>query len=246
MKNTIFENPNPMCMPYNCLIIDDYEVDRLMTVSYVKRFAELAICGVFESAAQAFGALEENNIDVLFLDIDMPGMDGLEFRKKTLGVPACIFITSHPEHALEGYEANALDFLIKPVKFERFEAAMHRLKDYLDLRQKASLFEATVGGDAIYIKEGREQVKIRMHEILYLEALRDYTCIVTSHKKHYVLNTLGALLQEPDFASFIRIHRSYAVQKHFIRKINLHEIQLHNDQSIPVGRSYKKSMKLLL
>jgi len=233
-------------MPYNCLIIDDYELDRLMTVSYVKRFPELVICGIFESAAEAFPELGHNNIDVLFLDIDMPEMNGLEFRKKALNVPACIFITSHPEHALEGFEANALDFLIKPVKFERFEAAIRRLKDYLDLRQKASLFEATVGGDAIYIKEGRDLVKIKMHDILYLEALRDYTCVVTSQKKHYVLNTLGVLLQEPDFASFVRIHRSYAVQKEFIRKINIHEVHLRNDWVIPVGRSYKKSLKLLV
>lgn len=232
-------------MPYNCVIIDDYEIDRLMTVSYVKRFPELTICGIFESAADAMTEIEKNNIDVLFLDIDMPEMNGLELRKKTLEIPACIFITSHPEHALEGYEANALDFLIKPVKFERFEASIQRLKDYLDIRQKASLFEATVGGDAIYIKEGRDQVKIKLHEIFYLEALRDYTCIVTSLKKHYVLNTLGTLLAEPDFSSFVRIHRSYAVQKAFIGKINIHEIQLHNGMVLPVGRSYKKSMKQL-
>lgn len=242
----IFENPNLTDMSYNCLIIDDYELDRLMTISYVKRFPELNIGGVFASATEAIAALEQNNIDVLFLDIDMPEMNGLEFRKLAFDVPACIFITAHPEHALEGYEANALDFLIKPVKFERFEASVQRLKDYLDLRQKASLFETTVGGDAIYIKEGRETVKIRMHDILYLEALRDYTCIVTSQKKHYVLNTLGALLQESDFSSFVRIHRSYAVQKQFIQKINIHEVQLHNGAVIPVGRSYKKSTKQLI
>lgn len=232
-------------MVYNCVVIDDFEVDRLMTVAFVKRCHQLNLIGAFESAKAAIETLEKNEIHVLFLDIDMPEMNGLELRRRFFNVPACIFITAHGEHALEGYEANALDFLLKPVKFVRFEQANKRLDEYLSIRHKASLFEASVGGDCVEIKEGRDTVRIPLSEILYLEALRDYTSIVTRDKKHHVLMTLGQLLLQPGFESFLRIHRSYAAQRHFIRRHNLYEVELDTSVKLPVGRSYKKSIKEL-
>ena len=227
---------------YNCVIIDDDEIDRLTVVSYAKRFSVLNIMGVFENAEEALPLLEKEKIDILFLDIDMPIMNGLDFRKKTMEVPVCIYITAHPEHAVESFELDTLDFIVKPIKLDRFTQTLSKIEDYMELKLKAQLFESSIGGDVIYIKEGHNETKVKLHDILYLEALKDYTKIVTSTKKHCVLTSIGNLLKENHFQSFVRIHRSFAVQKQFIEKKMSNELLLNNGMLIPIGRSYKENL----
>ena len=222
----------------SCIIVDDDEVDRLTTLSFARKFSFLKIEGVFENAETALEFLTKSNPDVLLLDIDMPGISGLELRKKLLHIPACIFITSYPDYAVESFENDALDFLVKPLNMERFAKAMERLQQYLTIRKKAALLDSSLGGDAIFIKDGHEQIKIQLHEVIYLEALKDYTSIVTAKRKHCVLSSLGNLLKEKSFQSFIRIHRSYAVQKNYINKITGAGLMVNNI-TLPVGRSYK-------
>ena len=229
---------------HNCVIIDDDEIDRLTVVFYAKRFSILNIMGVFENAEEALPLLEKEKIDILFLDIDMPIMNGLDFRKKTMEVPVCIYITAHPEHAVESFELDTLDFIVKPIKLDRFTQTMSKIEDYMELKLKAQLFESSIGGDVIYIKEGHNETKVKLHDILYLEALKDYTKIVTSTKKHCVLTSIGNLLKENHFQSFVRIHRSFAVQKQFIEKKMSNELLLNNGMLIPIGRSYKENLSL--
>src|SRR3954466_13113664 len=174
---------------YTCIIIDDDEIDRLTVVSFAKKFPVLDILGVFESAEEALSIIEKEKIDVLFLDIDMPGLSGIEFRKKALEIPVCIFITAHPEHAVESFEIETLDFIVKPLKLDRFAQTVSRIEEFMEIKLKALLFEASIGGDTIYIKEGHEQTKVKLHEILYLEALKDYTLIITDKKRHCVLSS---------------------------------------------------------
>ncbi|SHL45694.1 LytR/AlgR family response regulator transcription factor [Flavobacterium saccharophilum] len=234
-----------MTKKYTCIIIDDDEIDRLTVVSFAKKFPVLDILGVFESAEEALPFIDTTDIDILFLDIDMPGLSGIEFRKKALEIPVCIFITAHPEHAVESFEIETLDFIVKPLKLDRFTQTVSRIEEFMEIKLKASLFEASIGGDTIYIKEGHEQTKVKLHEILYLEALKDYTLIITNKKRHCVLSSIGNLLKEDHFQSFIRIHRSFAVQKQFIQKINSSEIILNNNITIPVGRSYKENLNFI-
>lgn len=231
--------------PFKCIIIDDDEIDRLTVVSYVKRFPNLKIIGVFENAQDALPVLEKEIIDILFLDIDMPVLNGLDFRKKASEVPVCIYITAHPEHAVASFEVDTLDFIVKPIKIDRFTQTVCRIEEYIELKQKAQLFESTLGGDVIYIKEGHQETKIKLHDILYLEALKDYTKIVTSSKKHCVLMSIGNLLKETHFQSFIRVHRSFAVQKQYIDKKMTNELLLNNGMIIPIGRSFKENLSLI-
>jgi two-component system, LytTR family, response regulator len=231
---------------YNCLIIDDEEIDRLMVTSYVKRFPFLNIVAICSSTAEAHKVVSDNKIDVLFLDIDMPESNGLDFRKQTLHIPACIYITSHPEYALDSFELDTLDFIVKPLKFDRFSHAIKRLEDYLELKEKAELFEATIGGDSVMIKDGHNQTKVKLHDILYLEALKDYTKIITPSKKHCVLFSLGNLLKEESFKNFIRVHRSYAVQKLLVHAVNSNFVTLNDKTEIPIGRSYKDNLDSIL
>lgn len=230
---------------FNCIIVDDEEIDRLMVISMVKKFPNLNLIGAFDSAAKALDAIDNSNIDILFLDIDMPASSGLEIRKKALQVPVCIFITSHPEHAVESFALETLDFIVKPLKLDRFTQTMQRIQEFLEIKHKAQLFESSIGGDTIYIKEGHEQTKVKLHDILYLEALKDYTLVVTNQKRHCVLSSIGTLLKEKHFQSFVRIHRSYAVQKQYVKKINPYEIELNNSTLIPIGRSYKDNLSLI-
>ena len=116
----------------------------------------------------------------------------------------------------------------------------------MEIRQKADLFESSIGGDIIYIKEGHEQTKVKLHDILYIEALKDYSLVITSQKRHCVLCSIGNLLKEFDFKSFIRVHRRFAVQKQFVQKINCYEIILNDESIIPIGRSYKDNLNLLI
>ena len=234
-----------MMKKYTCIIVDDDEIDRLTVLSFAKKFPILNILGVFESADDALPILEKEKIDILFLDIDMPGLNGIEFRKNALQIPVCVFITAHPEHAVESFQIETLDFIVKPLKLDRFSQTMSRIEEFMEIKLKALLFEASIGGDTIYIKEGHEQTKVKLHEILYLEALKDYTLVITDKKRHCVLSSIGNLLKEDHFQSFIRIHRSFAVQKQFIQKINSTEILLNNNITIPVGRSYKDNLNLI-
>lgn len=230
---------------YSCIIIDDDEIDKLTVLSFAKKFPILDVLGVFDSAQDALPFIEKQKVDILFLDIDMPDLNGIDFRKQALEIPVCVFITAHPEHAVESFQIETLDFIVKPLKLDRFAKTVSRIEEFMEIRIKASLFEASIGGDSIYIKEGHEQTKVKLHEILYLEALKDYTLIITDKKRHCVLSSIGNLLKEDHFQSFIRIHRSYAVQKQFIEKMNSNEIILNNNISIPVGRSYKENLNLI-
>lgn len=245
-KIVIFEFQFLFMKPFDCIIVDDDEMDRLAVVSYAKRFSNLHIAGIFDSAEKALDFLENHSVDIAFLDIELKNASGLELRKKALSIPVCVFITSHSESAAESFELQTLDFIVKPFKFDRFEQTVRRIEEFMEIRTKADLFESSLGGDAVYVKTGHNQIKVKLHEILYLEALKNYTILVTEGKRHCVLSNLGEILQEEKFSSFVRIHRSYAVQKQFIEKITAQEIELNNQIKLPLGRSFKDNLNELL
>lgn len=228
---------------YNTIIVDDNEIDRLSVQLLVKNYPFLKTVGVYESADEALSYVNEA-VDVLLLDIDMEGMNGLDLKRQIGNDLACIFITAYPDYAIESFELAVLDFIVKPLQKARFDTAMERLQQYLTIKHKACLFDYSLGGDAFFIKEGNDQIKIVLHEVLYLEALKDYTRIVTTTKKYCVLGMLGNLLEQVAFQSFIRIHRSYAVQKNFIQKITSSQVVMNNIV-LPIGRSYKFSIEKL-
>lgn len=227
---------------YTAIIADDNEIDRLAAGAYLRKYPAIEIGGIYGSAEEALADLAQVKPDVLFLDIDMPGLSGLELRKQLMDIPACIFITSHPEYAVESFELAALDFLVKPLSADRFAMTMARLESYLELLEKSALFDYSIGADTIFIKDGYEQVKLKLSDITYLEALKDYTSIVTSTKKFCVHAMLGNLLKEENFSSFIRIHRSYAVQKNYIDRISGQQAFVGKN-ILPVGRLYKENLE---
>ena len=228
----------------SCMLVDDDRVDLLTTEAFLESYPFIEIAGCYTAPEAALKAAKEMMPDAFFLDIDMPGLTGLELRRRLMAIPACIFITSYPDYAVESFELAALDFLVKPLEHERFATMVGRLKEYISIRRKADMLSHALGADTVFIKDGTQQVKLALHDIVYLEALNNYTCVVTSGRKYTVLSTLSNLLQEGAFQSFVRIHRSYAVQNHLIRKIGGTEV-LVGDVALPVGRSYKPALDQL-
>lgn len=226
------------------IILDDNEADSIMTKALLSHFKNFKLLKTFSSAEDVLAEMEVLNPDIAFLDIDMPGMNGIELRKKLHALEVCVFITSHPEFALEGFEVAAFDYIIKPLSMARLEKTMDRLLYYFEVKDKAHLLDHKLGSDHIMIKDGTQQIRIPTHKILYLEAYKDYTKIITSEKHHCVLNNLGKLLQEDAFKHFIRIHKSYAVQPNLIDKYNSKEV-LVNGTYLPIGRSFKSNLTSL-
>lgn len=226
---------------FNCIIVDDDEVARLKVVSIARKFPVFNIIGHYSSPVAAFSVSEKEPIDVLFLDIDMPTLSGLELRKKLMDIPVCVFITSHPEHAAESFELETLDFIVKPLREERFVQTVARIEEFMEVKHKADLYEASFGDDFIYIKDGYEKVKIKLHDIWYVEALKDYCILVTAHKRYCVFSGIGNLLKEEHFKTFIRVHRSYAVQKQFVEKVGTQTVTLINEIILPIGNSFKEN-----
>src|ERR1700761_8565668 len=196
LSSSLMVRNNP---PYHCIIVDDDEIDRLTALSYTSRYPFLVIDSVYPSTEEALAGIMNRSPDVLLLDIDLPGLDGIGFRRLVMDVPVCIFITAYSEHAVKGYEVAAFDFIEKPLTGDRFTLTMKRLEDYMDVRQKASLFELSLGDTIVYIKDGSSQIRLKVHEILFLEAMKYYTRIVTVNKKFFVNCNLGALLKEKAF-----------------------------------------------
>jgi two-component system, LytTR family, response regulator LytT len=224
-----------------CLIIDDDELDRLVLLHYLKQYENIEVIACLDSAEKAIPFLDFS-IDLLITETSLEGMNGLEFRKLAHKIPACIFISSYSEFAIETYELNTLDFIMKPLKPERFHQSMQKLFDFFEMKEKCECFDALLGENSIKIKEGCNIYQVKITDILYLEALKDYTRIITPEKKHCILDSIGNILHKTHFDSFIRIHRSFAVPKHLIRSRNNHEVELVHQIKLPIGRAYKENL----
>lgn len=224
-----------------CMIIDDDELDRLVLQRYIKQYENIEIVASFDSAEKAIPYLELP-IDLLITETNLKGMNGLELRKLAHKIPACIFVSSHPELAACVFEMNTLDFITKPLTTERFHYSMQKLFDFFKVKEKCECYDAILGEDFINLKESGNIFQVRKTDILYLEALKDYTRIITLEKKHCILDSLGNLLHKSFFDSFVRIHRSYAVPRHLIRGKNCHEIELTHQIKLPIGRAYKDNL----
>lgn len=224
------------------LIVDDEEIDRLALESAASGFSFLQKIASCSHALEAFELITRFSPDIVFADIEMPGMTGLELIRRLTGkVPAPVFITSHPEFAVDGYEIEAFDYLLKPVTKERFTKCAHRLRDFFQLRAKVSALEKENESDYIIIKEGYDKHKIGIRDILYLEAMKDYTKLVTVTGNHLVLCTLAGLYDRLPAAKFVRIHRSYIVNRDRLKAAKGNKIFVATHE-LPVGKLYKNAL----
>ncbi|QCR23395.1 LytTR family DNA-binding domain-containing protein [Pontibacter sp. SGAir0037] len=199
-------------------------------------FLELEAC--FTDAFKALEYLQREPVDVLFLDIKMPDISGLEFVASLQKKPLVIFTTAYSEHAVTSFELDAIDYLLKPFSLARFVKACNKAQEHLQLRNKS----VAPNKDYIFLKTGYEQVKVLYDEILYMEAAGNYITFVLEEKKLLSRMTINELCELLPADRFVRVHRSYVVAKDRINKIERHQVCV-KDQVVPVGASFMQKLQ---
>lgn len=231
-----------------CLIVDDEMLARDVIETYIEKVDFLQLAGKCSNALQAFSALGKQHIDLMFLDIKMPEMTGLEFIRTLKTPPEIIITTAFHEYALDGFELDVVDYLLKPISFERFLKAVHKVK--MPQEQLLAYSIEKLPPEAFYVRSDRKLVKINPAEIVFIESLKNYLCIYTGKQKVIVLSTMQYLEEQLKEYSFIlRVHKSFLINKNFISEIDNGILRMSSGNEIPLGGLYKDSfleaMKIL-
>ena len=225
-----------------CLIADDELIAHQILEQYIMQTPGLTLVAKCRNALEAFAKLEQHSIDLVFLDIEMPLVNGVAFLR-TLNIPnppKVIFTTAYAEYALEGYELNVVDYLLKPFSFERFTKAVEKAKQ--SLQKLAEIQTPPEDNNYLVIKEKGGLMKIPYHEILYIEASRDYMKIVTIVRQYLVHLTMKKLEELLPVERFIRTHKGYIVALAQIKQLKSDNLLLSNNVSIPVSINYKEEV----
>jgi len=222
----------------NCIIIEDQAPARRILKKYIADAGSLQLKGEFSDAMQAMEFLKASNIDLIFLDIHLPKLSGIDFLKSMPNPPHVILTTAFPDYALEGYDLNVVDYLLKPFSFQRFVKAVAKVPERRSPRQ-AEAQPAHLRNE-IFIKSGYEHIKIRLDDILYIKSDADYTEIFLPHKKYVTSEPLRYWLEQLDPTRFVRVHKSYIIHSAKIEKIVGNQIYLTGKAVVPIGRAYKE------
>ncbi len=235
----------------NVIIVDDEPLAQDVLETYIEKIPELKLIQKCSNAFEANEALKNNAIDLMFLDIQMPQLTGIDFLKTLKKPPLVVFTTAYSNYAIEGFELNALDYLLKPISMERFLKAVNKAMDQLDLQQRdkapapAAHAEADEKVDFIFVKADKKLVKVNFEEIIYIEGLKDYVIIRTDKGRIITLQTMKSLEDKLPPSQFKRIHRSYIVNINKINAIvgNMVEVMEKNAaKHLPVGKNYRDEL----
>ncbi len=223
-----------------CCVIDDEPLAQDLIASYIEKTPFMQLAGKFNSAQDAIKTILEDNVDIVFLDIHMPQLSGMEFAR--IVPPTCriIFTTAYDRYAIEGFKLNALDYLMKPVSYEEFINSANRALEWVELRRKAA--EASNDKDYMIVKSEYKYVQIAVKDILFVEGLKDYVKIYIADEKSPVttLMSMKALERFLPESEFMRVHRSFIINTTKIKTIERNRIVFGNHY-IPVSESYKQA-----
>jgi len=226
-------------MRINCIIIDDEPLARKGLKEYIYETNFLSLQGEFDSPLKAADQISNGTIQLLFLDIEMPRISGLDFFKTLVHPPPVIFTTAYPQFALEGFEVNALDYLVKPFSFDRFLKAVMKAKDFYEVRETNQQEEKS--SDFFFIKADNKLVKIFFEEILYAEALQNYVVIHTTTGKYMTYLTFKSVEDYLSSNKFLKVHKSYIVAASKIDSIEAGDIRI-GQAHIPISRNQKEEV----
>ncbi len=223
----------------NYIIVDDEPLARegmelnCEQVPFLHKLAE------FDNAISATEFLSKNEVDLIFLDIEMPGLSGLDFIKSLKTKPNIILCTAYPQYALESYELDVIDYLVKPIKFERFYKAVVKVQEYMELNEKPKADIDVYQESFMYIKSDRQYIKVFYDEVIYIKGMKDYVVIHTKEKKYMTSMNVKTILSQLPQDRFARISKSYIIQVKNILSIGTDTI-FTADQELPLGPSYKE------
>jgi len=218
-----------------CVIVDDEPLAHQVLEHYINQTPGMSLAAAFRNAFDAFEFLGKNPVDILFLDIEMPLVNGINFLKALPNPPKTIFTTAYKQYAYEGFELDAVDYLLKPFAYERFVKAVQKVKT-----EAAPSTENVL--NTLTIKDKQGLLVLKQQDVIYVEGCRDYVKIITEKQTHIIYHTLKGILEKLNPEIFIQSHRSYIVNKAFIARIVQDNIVLSNQQFVPVGQLYKKKL----
>lgn len=222
---------------YTCLILDDEPIARDILLHYVSQVPELQLVASLADPIEALAVLRSERIDLLLLDIQMPGLNGLQVLESLAQSPAVIFTTAHREYALEGFELAAIDYLLKPIALPRFLKAINR---FLESKTISISVPRSDNPAHLFVRSDRRSVKVLLTDIIWVEGLKDYIRIHTPSQKWVVKSSLTGFAERLESKHFLRIHRSYIVARAKITQYDGEEVVL-GAQTLPLGRTYKQA-----
>lgn len=229
-----------------CVIIDDEPLAQDLLQKYCNRLGYLELLAIFDNAVEALSKVESLRPDIILLDVNMPEMTGIEFLKTFSNLrPVIILTTAYSEYAIEGFEHNVADFILKPIMFERFVKAINKARDLTAVGLPAPAAEPVELQRVLLIKENKRFIRVAISDVLFVEGMKDYLKIYTASKiiiTHMTMTKMESMLDE---ASFMRVNRSYIVQKAAIRAINGNVIETINNLELPIGVNYREAIRKL-
>jgi DNA-binding LytR/AlgR family response regulator len=224
---------------YNCMIIEDEPLASEVLQDYIKQVPFLKLVCCCTDAFYAMESLQKFDIDLMFLDIHLPKMKGLDLIKVLNNPPKIIITSAYQEYALQGYELNVIDYLLKPIEFSRFLKAVNKIAQNKEIALPARLVAGSAERAYLFFSVGKKKVKVFLDEVLYIESMKEYIRVNTKSKSvltKYKLSQVDGLLRENNF---LRIHRSFIVAKDKIEAYSATEVEL-GGKRLPIGRSYKE------
>jgi len=225
----------------NCIIVDDDKMSCKLLEGYVKKSSALNLLGSFSESITARNILtERNDIDLIILDIEMPELNGFDFIGSLDNPPNIIIVTSGEDYALKAFDFNVVDYLLKPISYGRFCKAIDKTVRYYSRRETSG-----TGDEEIFIKKGSSLVKLKLKDIIYIEALENYVTLTTRDDKFTIHFTMKAIENQLPAGVFIRVHRSYIINKSMIQSIKENSLDLtvgNTVKSIPVGKSFRDDL----
>lgn len=229
-------------MNIKCIIIDDEPLAIEVIESFLKEFKNVQVVGTFKDPIEALSILEQGGVDAVFLDINLPRMNGLEFLKSLKEYPQAIITTAYKEYALESYELEVLDYLVKPISFNRFLKSINKLTARLVSIKKHEPSMDLVQPAHIFLKVDKKLVKILLSDILFIESLKDYIRVSTLEDTFLSHKSLTSISEELPSENFIRIHKSYTIAIDKVRSIEGNLVEV-GEKRIPIGRNYAAHAK---
>jgi len=229
-------------MRINCIAVDDERKALELIELYCKKVPFLELDKCFRDALEALDYLPDNTIDLIFLDINMPDLNGIEFIQSLSKPPMIIFTTAYSEYAVESYEYKAVDYLLKPITFSRFLKASNRALDQLKVQKEDGNTVKALKSDHVIIKSGSESHKVNCNKILFIEGAQNYVFVHTPEQKIMTLMRMKAMEDMLCENDFIRIHKSFIINYHHLEKIESHQVTI-NGNKIPIGTIYRESFR---
>lgn len=235
----------------NVIIVDDEPLAQDVLESHIQKIPELNLVQKCNNALEANDALRNHSIDLMFLDIQMPQLTGMEFLRTLSNPPLVIFTTAYPNYAVEGFELNAVDYLLKPISLDRFFKATNKAIDHIDLKKGNNTVPETPkdSADYFFVKADKKLIKVNYADIIYIEGLKDYVIIRMANSRVITLQTMKSLESKLPAGQFKRIHRSYIVGVNQIKAIvgNMVEIMEKGQaKHLPIGKNYREELLAII